>query len=75
MGAIPIASSAAVPGSGTAGISESGGYGGMSEQLAERPGPRLSNMTGTDICFHCHSIGRKCTRIDGGLCREAGREQ
>lgn len=46
----------------------------MSEQLTEQPKPRLSNITGTDICFHCHSLGKRCTRIDGGLCR-IGREQ
>ena len=33
----------------------------------------LSNVTGNDVCFHCHSIGVKCTRIDGGYCR-IGRE-
>ena len=46
----------------------------MSEQIPERPVKRLSNVTGTDVCFHCHSIGKKCTRIDGGLCR-VGREE
>ena len=46
----------------------------MSEQLPVKPTVRLSNVTGTDVCFHCHSIGRKCTRIDGGLCR-VGREE
>ena len=46
----------------------------MSEQLPNKPPVRLSSVTGTDVCFHCHSIGKKCTRIDGGLCR-VGREE
>ena len=46
----------------------------MSEQLPNKPTVRLSNVTGTDVCFHCHYIGRKYTRIDGGTCR-VGREE
>lgn len=37
------------------------------------PSPRVSAITGTDTCFHCHQRDKKCTRIDGGLCR-IGRE-
>lgn len=37
------------------------------------PSPRVSAITGTEICFHCHQRDKRCTRIDGGLCR-IGRE-
>ena len=37
------------------------------------PPPRVSAITGTEICFHCHQRDKRCTRIDGGLCR-IGRE-
>lgn len=36
------------------------------------PAKGLSHVTGSDICFHCHSIGKKCARLDNfgdGLCR------
>ena len=37
------------------------------------PPPRVSAITGTEICFHYHQRDKRCTRIDGGLCR-IGRE-
>ena len=42
-------------------------------QFILHPPPRVSAITGTEICFHYHQRDKRCTLIDGGLCR-IGRE-